>query len=154
MKAKIADIAKRFREEIAKCSDFDSLQTIKVKFLGKSGELTGQLKCMKELSPEERPAFGSLVNSVKQELEQLYAQTAERLKISALEVRLESEKEDITIEKKLSCRGTIHPINKVTDEIVDMFVGLGFKTVEGPEIETDYYNFQALNLPADHPARG
>ena len=153
MKAKIADIAKRFREEIAKCSDFDSLQTIKVKFLGKSGELTGQLKCMKELPPEERPAFGSLVNSVKQELEQLYAQTAERLKISALEARLESEKEDITIEKKLSCRGTIHPINKVTDEIVDMFVGLGFKTVEGPEIETDYYNFQALNLPADHPAR-
>lgn len=100
MKAKIADIAKRFREEIAKCSDFDSLQTIKVKFLGKSGELTGQLKCMKELPPEERPAFGSLVNSVKQELEQLYAQTAERLKISALEARLESEKEDITIEKK------------------------------------------------------
>ena len=153
MKAKIADIAKRFREEIAKCSDFDSLQTIKVKFFGKSGELTGQLKCMKELPPEERTAFGSLVNSVKQELEQLYAQTAERLKISALEARLESEKEDITIEKKLSCRGTIHPINKVTDEIVDMFVGLGFKTVEGPEIETDYYNFQALNLPADHPAR-
>ena len=86
-------------------------------------------------------------------LNSFYAQTAERLKISALEARLESEKEDITIEKKLSCRGTIHPINKVTDEIVDMFVGLGFKTVEGPEIETDYYNFQALNLPADHPAR-
>lgn len=109
MKAKIADIAKRFREEIAKCSDFDSLQTIKVKFLGKSGELTGQLKCMKELPPEERPAFGSLVNSVKQELEQLYAQTAERLKISALEARLESEKEDITIEKNFLAAARFTP---------------------------------------------
>lgn len=77
--------------------------------MGKSGELTGQLKCMKELPPEERPAFGSLVNSVKQELEQLYAQTAERLKISALEARLESEKEDITIEKNFLAAARFTP---------------------------------------------
>lgn len=153
MKNKIADIAKRFREEIAGCLDTESLQAIKVRYLGKSGELTEQLKCMKDLSPEERPAFGSLVNSVKQELEQLLAQTTEHVKQRMLEKRLNSEKEDVTIDKKLSSRGTIHPISMVTDEIVNMFVGLGFRTVEGPEIETDYYNFQALNLPADHPAR-
>lgn len=153
MRTKITDIVNRFKEEIVQCLDAESLQNLKVKYLGKSGELTGLMKCMKDLSPEEKPIFGSLINSAKQELEQLFAQTSERVKQQMLESKLNTEKIDITIDSRLSARGTLHPITHITDDIVNMFLGLGFKVIDGPEIETDYYNFQALNLPPDHPAR-
>lgn len=153
MRTKITDIVNRFKEEIVQCLDAESLQNLKVKYLGKSGELTGLMKCMKDLSPEEKPIFGSLINSAKQELEQLFAQTSERVKQQMLESKLNTEKIDITIDSRLSARGTLHPITHITDDIVNMFLGLGFRVIDGPEIETDYYNFQALNLPPDHPAR-
>lgn len=129
------------------------LQDAKVRFLGKKGELTGIMKGMGGLSAEERPVIGALANQVKDELEDLFETRAVQLRQAEIARRLERERIDVTLPGRTRPLGSKHPISMVTEEICAIFAGLGFGIAEGPEIEKDFYNFEALNFPKDHPAR-
>ncbi|AMV72199.1 phenylalanine--tRNA ligase subunit alpha [Desulfuromonas carbonis] len=129
------------------------LQDAKVRFLGKKGELTGIMKGMGALSAEERPVIGALANQVKDELEGLFETRAVQLRQAEIARRLERERIDVTLPGRTRPLGSKHPISLVTEEICAIFAGLGFGIAEGPEIEKDFYNFEALNFPKDHPAR-
>ncbi len=129
------------------------LEQIRIRYLGKKGELTSVLRGMGSLSPEERPAFGQLANEVRQNIEAALADKVRAQKQAALEKKLESEKIDVTFPATSSRVGTLHPLTQVQRRIEDIFIGMGFSIVEGPEVEYDYYNFQALNIPENHPAR-
>ena len=147
---KIKQIAKK---ELTDAQDIKTLDNLRVKYLGKKGELTNILKQMGKLSAEERPVMGQIANQVKTEIENALDSSLLTLKEKALEAKLLSEKIDVTMPGKPSPMGNRHPLNVVLDEIEEIFMGMGFSIVDGPEVEYDYYNFQALNLPADHPAR-
>jgi phenylalanyl-tRNA synthetase alpha chain len=129
------------------------LYEIKVRFLGKKGLLTDILKDIGQLSPEDRPVIGSLANQFKQELDLKYQARLHTLKSEALESLLGAQKQDITLPAFEFPIGQAHPISKVLREMKAIFMGMGFDVCEGPEIETDYYNFEALGIPKDHPAR-
>ncbi|ADY54621.1 phenylalanyl-tRNA synthetase, alpha subunit [Syntrophobotulus glycolicus DSM 8271] len=131
----------------------DELQELKVKVMGKKGSLTALLKQLGSLSSEERPLVGQIINEVRASLEQAWDEKMKELEEQALLKRLEEEFLDITLPGIMMPRGHQHPLTKVIEEIEDIFIGMGFQIAEGPEIETDYYNFEALNLPKDHPAR-
>ncbi|MEQ8236132.1 MAG: phenylalanine--tRNA ligase subunit alpha [Syntrophomonadaceae bacterium] len=140
-------------KEIAVVSSFEALNEIKVRILGRKGEMTQILRGLKDLAGDERAEAGKTANDIKNQLENLIdAKTAE-LKKAELDERLQSEKIDITLPGLPLPVGGIHPISRVTNEIKAIFTGMGFAVAEGPEIETDYYNFEALNIPHDHPAR-
>ena len=125
----------------------------KASLLGKSGEITGLMKMMKDIAPEERSSFGKLVNALKQDVEEMFATREQELKEQELKEQFEKEAIDITLPGKKPTTGNLHPLNIVKNEIINAFSGMGFEIFEGPEIETDYYCFQALNIPKDHPAR-
>ena len=129
------------------------IEELRIKYLGKKGELTGILKQMGGLSAEERPIMGQLANQVREAIENELTARAEALKSAELTARMESEKIDVTMPGKTHTLGSKHPIYKVLSEIEEIFLGMGFDIADGPEVETDYYNFEALNLPKDHPAR-
>ena len=129
------------------------LNDIRVRILGKSGELTALLKGMKDLPPEKRPEAGKIVNVAREKLESALAERQTVLENIELNRKLESEKIDITIDERTHKPGGLHPLTIVRSRITEFFSSLGFVVVESPEIETDYYNFEALNIPADHPAR-
>lgn len=129
------------------------IEELRVKYLGKKGELTAILKQMGSLSPEERPVMGQLVNDAKQELEELIAARKTELKALATEQKLKDERIDITLPAKTRKQGHLHPLSLVTNDMIDIFRSMGFDVVDGPEVETDHYNFECLNVPADHPAR-
>ncbi len=129
------------------------IENVRVKYLGKKGELTAILKQMGSLSAEERPVMGQLVNSAKGELEAAITEKNDRIKSAADELKLKEETIDITLPAKSSAVGKLHPLNTVLDDMIDIFQSMGFDVVDGPEVETDYYNFECLNVPADHPAR-
>jgi phenylalanyl-tRNA synthetase alpha chain len=129
------------------------LQQIKARFLGRKGELTAIMKGMGGLPAEERPAFGALANEVKDRLEALFAARLDELRASDLQRRLAAERIDVTLPGRRMRRGSKHPVTLVTGEIVAIFASLGFGVAEGPEVERDFYNFEALNMPRDHPAR-
>ena len=131
----------------------ENLDALRVRYLGKKGELTAILKQMGKLSAQERPVMGQLANQIRAELEQAIDETRKKLEAAALEARLELEALDVTVPGEELRFGHKHPMYKALDEIKDIFVGMGFSIAEGPEVETDYYNFEALNLPKDHPAR-
>ena len=133
--------------------DKADLEQIRVRYLGKKGELTAVLRGMGSLSAEERPVIGQLANEVRANIEEAIAKRAEKMKEHALEVKLRSEKLDITMPGKAPAMGHIHPLTLVQRDLEDIFIGMGFSIAEGPEVEYDYYNFQALNIPPDHPAR-
>jgi len=135
-------------------ADSDSnLQDVRVRYLGKKGELTAIMKEMGRLTPEERPVFGALANRVKEELETLFAARQQSIREAEIARRLASERIDVTLPGRSSFVGTRHPITLVTEEISEIFSSLGFGIEEGPEVEKDFYNFEALNMPKDHPAR-
>ena len=138
-------------EQIA--ADGADLEQIRVKYLGKKGELTGVLRGMGQLSPEERPVVGQIANEVRAIIEEAITARAEILKEQALEQQLKAEKLDVTMPGSAPTVGHIHPLTLVQRDLEDIFMGLGFSIAEGPEVEYDYYNFQALNIPEDHPAR-
>ena len=138
-------------EQIA--ADGADLEQIRVKYLGKKGELTGVLRGMGQLSPEERPVVGQIANEVRTIIEEAITARAEILKEQALEQQLKAEKLDVTMPGSAPTVGHIHPLTLVQRDLEDIFMGLGFSIAEGPEVEYDYYNFQALNIPEDHPAR-
>lgn len=144
---------KEARARIAAAMDEQQLHEARVAFLGKKGRLTAVLRSMKDLSAEERPKMGALANKVRNEIEELEGQKKEEIKARMLNARIESEKIDITLPSRQMRKGHIHPLNKALREIVKSFTRMGYSVEEGPEIESDYYNFACLNLPKDHPAR-
>lgn len=129
------------------------LQEVRVKYLGKKGELTALLKGLGKLSPEERPRMGALVNTVRQELEALLDEAQKQLEAKELAAKLSAEKIDITLPGRSKRQGHVHPLTAVNEMIETFFMKMGYTVAEGPEIESDHFNFECLNLPADHPAR-
>ncbi len=141
------------KDAIAASSNEAEIENLRVQYLGKKGELTAILKQMGSLSPEERPKMGALVNETKQELEELISIKRKELKDKAQDEKLKAETIDITMPAKEVKPGKLHPLNTVLDDMINIFQSMGFDVVDGPEVETDYYNFQCLNVPEDHPAR-
>ena len=129
------------------------LEQIRIQYLGKKGELTSVLRGMGALSSEERPIVGQMANEVRAAIEEALAEKAQSLKQKQLEEKLKKEKIDVTLPSNASKIGHIHPLTAVQRRIEDIFIGMGFSIAEGPEVEYDYYNFQALNIPPNHPAR-
>lgn len=153
MKETLSTLSALAKEAIQNCTTEAEIEEIRVKYLGKKGELTAILKQMGSLSPEERPKMGQLVNEAKQELEELISVKRGELKNAATELKLKAETIDITMPAKEVKPGKLHPLNTVLDDMINIFQSMGFDVVDGPEIETDHYNFECLNVPADHPAR-
>ena len=153
MKAQLEQIRAAALAAIAEAEDGKAVEELRVKYLGKKGEITAILKQMGSLSAEERPVMGQLANEVRAAIETAIAESAEKMKAAALEAQLKAETVDITMPAKKRSVGSLHPINKVANDLIDIFQSMGFDVVDGPEVETDYYNFEALNVPADHPAR-
>ena len=129
------------------------LSEIRVKYLGKKGELTAVLRSMGSLSPEERPAFGQRANEVRAQIEAEIERRQTEMKSAMRDRALRAEKLDVTVPGEDVPFGHIHPLSRVQHEIEDIFIGMGYSIAEGPEVELDYYNFQALNIPENHPAR-
>lgn len=140
-------------EALAQLENAADLEAVRIKYLGKKGELTSVLRGMGALSPEERPIIGQMANEVRAFLEEKIAERADSVKSSLLNKKLESEKLDVTMPGTTKVVGKQHPLAKVQREMEDIFIGMGFDIAEGPEVEYDYYNFQALNIPPNHPAR-
>ena len=153
MKEQLKNISIAASEAVAAAENEAQIEEIRVKYLGKKGELTAILKQMGSLSPEERPVMGQLVNEAKAQLETLIAEKKEILKGAAMEAQLKAETIDITMPAKEIQPGKLHPLNTVLDDMINIFQSMGFDVVDGPEVETDHYNFECLNVPADHPAR-
>ncbi|MBR3255281.1 MAG: phenylalanine--tRNA ligase subunit alpha [Clostridia bacterium] len=153
MKEQIEQIRNASIEEVNKAKDIKELNDLKVKYLGKKGELTLVLRGMGGLSPEERPVIGGLVNKVRDELNELFESKEKELQTKELALKLEAEKIDVTLPSNKIKTGSKHPLNRVIEEIEDLFVSMGYDVVEGPELETDEYCFERLNLPKGHPAR-
>ncbi len=129
------------------------IEALRVKYLGKKGELTAVLRGMGQLSAEERPVVGQIVNDVRADIENTLAARKEALRAQALEAQLKAEKLDVTMPGAAPRMGHVHPLTLVQRDLENIFIGMGFSIVEGPEVEYDYYNFQALNIPPEHPAR-
>ena len=150
---KIEAIKTAVMEALAKSEHLQDIQDIRVKFLGKKGELTAIMKEMKNLSKEERPKVGQLVNTARSAIEEQLNAKLEEVKAKELAAKLESEKIDITLPGRKPVTGHEHPLHQTLRLMEDSFLRMGFSIVEGTDIESDYYNFQCLNLPEDHPAR-
>jgi phenylalanyl-tRNA synthetase alpha chain len=146
-------LRKAFLDEIAAVTDLAGLQQIKLRYIGKKGLLTEKLKALSSISPEERRNYGRLVNEIKDFIELTVKEKELAFRTIEKETRLQTEKIDITLPGKPFLSGRKHPINQILSEIKDIFVSMGFAIEDGPEVELDYYNFEALNLPKDHPAR-
>jgi len=153
MKAALEAIQEKARQALEGAKSLAELDDLRVRYLGKKGELTAILKQMGGLSAEERPVIGQLANSVRTCIEGLIAQRGKALKQGALTQRLATETIDVTMPGKAQRLGYKHPLSIVLDEIKEIFLGMGFDSAEGPEVETEYYNFEALNIPQNHPAR-
>ncbi|OBR94520.1 phenylalanine--tRNA ligase alpha subunit [Clostridium ragsdalei P11] len=130
------------------------IEDIRVKYLGKKGELTKILRGMKDLSKEERPAIGKLANEVRSTLENAIEEASKKIKSSATQAKLQNETIDITMPGIKQTVGKRHPLEQTLEEMKQIFISMGFTIEEGPEVEKDYYNFEALNIPKNHPARG
>lgn len=148
---------KQLREEalskIEATTTLEALNDLRVAYLGKKGEITSLLKSMKDLSAEERPKFGQMVNDVRGLLEEKLDSVKETLSKAARDAQLKREVIDVTLPAQKNSIGHRHPNDIVLDEVEKIFVGMGYEVVEGPEVEYDYYNFEALNIPANHPAK-
>ena len=146
-------LANEAKAAIAAAQDGATLEQLRVDYLGKKGQITGLLKGLGKLSAEERPKAGALINVVKQDLQALIGARKTELEGVAVEAKLAQEKIDITLPGRGQSTGGIHPVTRTIERMEDFFAAIGFEVVEGPEIEDDYHNFEALNIPAHHPAR-
>jgi len=153
MKTALETIKQQALSEISSCPDMQQLDAIRVKFSGKKGELTTILKQMGKLSAEERPVIGQIANEVREAIEQSISGKMQQLRADALQTKLKSERIDVTMPGNKLAIGKPHPLSLVLDEVKEIFLGLGFSVETGPEVELDYYNFEALNIPKEHPAR-
>lgn len=140
-------------KEIEGASSQKELNDVRIKAFGKSGLITSASKGMRDVSLEDRPKIGALINEMRITIEQALQEKGEKFEYVALNKRLEEEKIDITEPSKYGYAGALHPITDVIDRLTDICVDMGFSVVEGPEIETDYYNFEAMNIPKNHPSR-
>ncbi|MCL6602610.1 MAG: phenylalanine--tRNA ligase subunit alpha [Paenibacillus sp.] len=153
MKQKLEALKIEALAKLQEVTDPQALNDLRVKYLGKKGELTEVLRGMGGLSAEERPVIGLVVNDVRGAIEEIIAAKQEAFQQQETQNRLQAEKVDVTLPGRSMAQGGIHPLTRVVQEIEDIFIGMGYRVAEGPEVETDYYNFEALNLPKNHPAR-
>ena len=153
MKEKLEAIRKAFAESIAEQVEEDKLEQLRIQYLGKKGELTAVLRGMGSLTPEERPIIGQLANEVRADIERMLDEKKAQVKEAALEKKLRTERIDVTAPGEEISLGARHPLEQVRIKMCDIFRSMGFDITEGPEVETDYYNFEALNTPENHPAR-
>ncbi|MBO5231358.1 MAG: phenylalanine--tRNA ligase subunit alpha [Clostridia bacterium] len=153
MQQKLEQIRQEAKAALAAAEDSKAVDELRVRYLGKKGEITAILKQMGSLSAEERPKMGQLANEVRADIESAIAVALSEMNKKALELRLKKETLDISIPGKQETVGSLHPLNNTLNKLIDIFKSMGFDVVDGPEIETDYYNFEALNVPQDHPAR-
>ena len=149
----LSEIRERVLAEIGAADSSAKLEEIRVKVLGKKGELTAILRGMGKLSPEERPKVGQMVNETRVVIEEALANRGEKLAAAEKDARLAAEAIDVTLPGKDRSAGAMNPLNLAMEKMVDIFVGMGYEVVEGPEVELDHFNFELLNLPKDHPAR-
>lgn len=149
----IEELRAHIDEAVKEIKSSTSLREIKMKFLGKSGEISALMKKLKDLPPEQRPEMGKLINALREWTVSRFDDVESYVKKLELGARYEREKIDVTMPGKRRKKGALHPDTLVINELVAIFSGMGFEIFEGPEIETDYYNFTALNTPKDHPAR-
>ena len=153
MKEKLEQIKAQALEQI-KASDVpEKLNEVRVKFLGKKGELTAVLKGMKDVAPEERPKVGQLVNETRAAIEELLEETKVKMEAAIREEKMKEEVIDVTLPSKKNTVGHRHPNTIALEEVERIFVGMGYEVVEGPEVEYDLYNFEKLNIPDGHPAK-
>ena len=153
VKEKLRQIRELAMEKIAQSEELQQLNDVRVAFLGKKGELTAVLKGMKNVSPEERPMVGQMVNETRVIIEEKLEETRKKMEALAMERRLQKEVIDVTLPARKNKVGHSHPNTIALEEVERIFVGMGYEVVEGPEVEYDYYNFEALNIPANHPAK-
>ncbi len=153
MKERLAQMKEEAIRQIQSSDGLAKLNDVRVAFLGKKGELTAILKGMKDVLPEERPMVGQLVNETRESIEKLIEETKAKLEAAERNIRLQQEVIDVTLPAKKSRVGHRHPNTIALEEVERIFVGMGYEVVEGPEVEYDYYNFEALNIPANHPAK-
>ena len=153
MKEKLQKIKEEAIRQIQEAADLSKLNDVRVAILGKKGELTAVLKGMKDVSPEERPLVGQMVNETRENIERILEETKAKLEAVELDARLRREVIDVTLPAKKNKVGHRHPNTIALEEVERIFTGMGYEVVEGPEIEYDYYNFEALNIPANHPAK-
>ena len=153
MKDKLKQIREKALASIESSEGLNGLNDVRVAFLGKKGELTAVLKGMKDVSPEERPLVGQMVNETRAAIEQKLEETKKKMEALELEHKLKKEVIDVTLPAKKNRVGHGHPNTIALEEVERIFVGMGYEVVEGPEVEYDLYNFEKLNIPADHPAK-
>ena len=153
MKEQLQAIKKATEEKLSGLQTLQSLEDIRVSVLGKKGELTQVLRQMGSLSAEERPVIGALANEIRTDIENALSSKKDELLKKEREQKLKEEVIDVTMAGKRPTVGGLHPLTKVLDEVKDIFLGMGFSIAEGPDVELDYYNFEALNIPKEHPAR-
>lgn len=153
MRERLEQLKKEALEELSNIGNSQLVQDLRVKYLGKKGRLTEILRGMGKLSGEERPIIGQLANTVRENIEQKLEEVKAAIEKKEIEAKLQQESIDVTLPGRPLQVGNRHPLTLVIEEIEDVFLGLGFTIAEGPEVEQDYYNFEALNLPKDHPAR-
>ena len=153
MKEKLEKIKCEAFKQIENCDALEKLNDVKVNILGKKGELTAVLKSMKDVAPEDRPKVGQLVNETRAEIEKVLEEAISKMEKLRREAQMRQEVIDVTLPAKKNSGGHRHPNTIAMEEVERIFIGMGYEVVEGPEIETDYYNFEALNIPADHPAK-
>lgn len=153
MKQQLEKIEASAKEELSSCSEIKTLEALRIKYLGKKGELTAILKQMGGLTAEERPVIGQLANKVRADIEEALAEKLSSLKANQQQAKIAAESIDITLPGKHCGLGKLHPLSIVENEVKDIFMGMGFDIADGPEVDYDYYVFEALNLPPDHPAR-
>ena len=153
MKEKLAEIKSSFTAKIAEAATPVAVDALRVEYLGKKGAITAVLRGMGALSNEERPVIGQMANEVRAYIEGMISEKLAELKEKELEESLIRDTVDVTMPGKKPSSGSFHPLNKVAEEMKELFIGMGYEIAEGPEVEYDYYNFEALNLPEGHPAR-
>jgi phenylalanyl-tRNA synthetase alpha chain len=153
MENKLKSIRDKVLEQINSADNADKLNDIRVAILGKKGELTEVLKSMRDVAPEDRPKVGQLVNDTRAEIEAILDEAKTKFEAAAREAKLKAEVLDVTLPADKNRIGHRHPNTIALEEIERVFIGMGYEVVEGPEVEKDYYNFEALNIPADHPAK-
>lgn len=153
LEAQLLMLQQEGEKAISSANTLESLEELRITYLGKKGKMAGVLRTMGQRSAEERPKIGSIANLAKETLQAFIDRQRQILETNKIKAQIESETLDVTMPGIFRPQGRIHPINGMTDRALDIFIGMGYTVASGPEIETDYYNFEALNTPLDHPAR-
>ena len=153
LETQLATLRQKAREAIAATTTLDDIEQLRIQYLGKKGSLSQILGGMGKLDATERPRIGALANEVKEIIQTALDRKRSELQAAAIEAQLQAEAIDVTMPGVYRLQGRLHPLTSTIDRALDIFVGLGYTVAQGPEMETDYYNFEALNTPADHPAR-